>query len=170
MEQVTETAMPVVRLGNIAECEVTGLRGTITQILTPAVGAKQLAIQARGNGETVPEALYVDEYLIKFIDNGVADRVPAPAALKFDFGQEVREMASDQVGVIVACAIHLNGCVYFGITTKSRANKSPETFYVNQERLTLVSEGFKEQLPKSEGTQRQPGGPSTRVSAMNVRV
>ena len=136
----------VINLGNIVEDVVTGLTGTASQILEHMNGTRQIAIQPKGDGKTIPGAVFIDDYLINVTDVGVADRVPTIDKTDFVMGQEVREIASGQVGSITSRVVYLNGCVHFGITTKSTENKAPDVFYVDHKRLELVSEGIKDKV------------------------
>jgi hypothetical protein len=146
-----------INLGNIVEDEVTGLTGTASQILEHMNGTRQIAIQPKGDGRTIPETVFVDDYLVNYVKDGVADRVPAIDKTSFVMGQEVREMASGQVGTITSRVVYLNGCVHFGITTKSTENKAPDMFYVDHKRLELVSEGIKDKVKTTD-----TGGPMIR--------
>ena len=159
--------MQPVRLGNIVEDIVTGLRGTATAILTPMTGMKQIAIQPKGNGDSIPESSFIDEYLIEWREDGVADRLPPVEEPDFHFGQEVRDIASDQVGKITSKITYLNGCVHFGVTTTSQKNKNPEVFYIDHRRIELVSDGVKAKVPATNSA--GPGGPMTRMYSIKVR-
>jgi hypothetical protein len=72
-------------------------------------------------------------------------------------GQEVREIASGQTGIITSRVVHLNGCVHFGVTTKCTDNKNPDVFYVDHKRLELVGDGIKDKVKKID-----TGGPMIR--------
>ena len=85
--------------------------------------------------------MFIDDALINNIDEGVASRVPAEDKTDLVMGQEVREIASGQTGTITSRVVYLNGCVHFGVTTKSTDNKNPDVFYVDHKRLELVGDG-----------------------------
>ena len=157
--------MKPVRLGNIVVDIVTGLRGTAASFHEPMVGMKQIAIQPQGDGQTIPESTYIDEYLVEVVEDGIADRVPPVEQAPFQFGQEVRDIASGQVGKITSRVTYLNGCVHFGVTTNSQENKNPEHFYVDYHRLELVSDGVKAKVPVAGPS----GGPMIRASSMKAR-
>ena len=82
----------VINLGNIVEDVVTGLTGTVLQILEHMNGTRQIAFQPKGDGKTIPGAMFIDDYLINVTDVGVADRVPTIDKTDFVMGQEVREI------------------------------------------------------------------------------
>ena len=157
-----------IKLGNTAECQVTGLKGIVIQHLVPASGMHQLAIQPRGDGNTVPDAQFVDLAMLDYVDEGVAARATPCGTPKFTFGEEVREIASDQIGTIVQQVFYLNGCIHYGITCKSQENKNPDVFYISETRIEKVSDGIKEKMVVQEG--KQPGGPSIRANTMKARA
>jgi hypothetical protein len=148
------------RLGVIAEDRVTGITGTVTQIHEMLTGMNQVAIQPKGDGKTVPDALCIDEFIVKVLEEGIADTVPAPEETSFKLGQEVRDIVTGQVGKITCKVTHLNGCVYFMATANSKKNDPAEAFYVSHKRLELVSKGVAEKVVKTE----RSGGPSRRLS------
>ena len=159
--------MQPVKLGNIVEDVVSGLKGTAVAVLEPMTGMKQIGIQPKGDGSAIPDSTFIDEYLVEWREDGIAARVPPVAETSFTFGQEVRDIASGQVGQITNKITYLNGCVHFGVTTNSRANKNPEVFYIDCNRLELVSDGVKEKVPpKSDDA---PGGPMTRMNSVKAR-
>jgi hypothetical protein len=147
----------VINLGNNVEDVVTGLKGTALQILEHMNGTRQIAIQPKGDGSTIPEPVFIDDYLINVVDEGVASRVPAEDKTYLVMGQEVREIASGQTGIITSRVVHLNGCVHFGVTTKCTDNKNPDVFYVDHKRLELVGDGIKDKVKKID-----TGGPMIR--------
>lgn len=160
--------MQPVKLGNIVEDEVTGFCGTATAILEPATGMNQICIQPRGEGTVIPEAMFIDEYSVKFVDEGLANRLPIPAVPKFIFGQEVRDVISDQIGIVTSKITYMNGCVHFAVTPKSQENKSPDVFFIDQNRLEPVSSGVQEKLAGAKKSD-SPGGPMTRASMVKAR-
>ena len=159
--------MNPVRLGNIVEDIVSGLYGTACAILEPMTGMKQIGIQPKGDGNSIPDSTFIDEYLVEWREDGIADRVPKVVETPFEFGQEVRDIASGQVGVITNKITYLNGCIHFGITTDSQENKNPEVFYIDSRRVELVSNGVKEKLAPKEA--EPTGGPMTRMASVKAR-
>lgn len=156
-----------VLLGHRAKDVVSGLIGIVVHIAEPMTGMRQFAIQPEGDGSTIPDAYGVDENMLDFVDDGVAGRSILPTEFKYDFGQEVRDITCGQVGTITNKVKYLNGCVRYGVIPKATDNKSPETFYTDEARLEIVSEGIKDKIEKKDG--KKPGGPNTSVRSMNVR-
>lgn len=152
-------------LGNIVEDIVTGLRGTACAILEPMTGMKQIGIQPKGDGSVIPESTFVDAYLVEVKEEGLANRLPLVAVQPFEFGQEVREISSGQIGVVTSKLTYLNGCIHLGITTASQKNKNPEVFFIDHQRLQLVSEGVKDKIPASSDS----GGPNLKMSSIKTR-
>ena len=160
--------MEQVKLGNIAEDEVTGYRGTVTAILEPATGMKQIGIQPRGDGNTIPEMMFIDAFTVKFVEDGIVARLPKPSEPKFEFGQEVKDLASNQTGIVTNKITYLNGCIHLGITPKSLENKTPDIFFIDQNRLELVSQGVQEKLAVTKSAD-DTGGPMTRGTMVKAR-
>jgi len=146
-----------IKLGNIVVDVVTGMRGTATQFYIRSNGNKLIGIQPKGDGKTIPEVVFSDEYSIMFVENNIADGLPEPAHTDIEIGMEVVEIASGQTGIVTSKNIFLNGCINFEITTKSIDNKSPELFWVDHTRLLIVGEGITGNIKKT-----QTGGPMHR--------
>lgn len=146
-----------IRLGNLVTDVVTGITGTATQMIYKTNGCRQICIQPKGDGNTVPEAYCIDDFTIEYNGVGVADLIPAISDTNISIGQEVREIATRQVGVVVGKCIFLNGCINYEVHTKCVDNKAPEMFWCDQLKLEILNDGIKDKIIKTD-----TGGPMQR--------
>lgn len=153
-----------IKLGNIVEDRVTGIKGTAYQYYYRSNGNRLIGVQPRGDGNTMPEAVFIDDFSLIVIEDGLAADLPEPAKTNIEIGMEVVEIASKQTGVVTAKALFMNGCINFEVTTKSVDNKSPEMFWVDHTRIEVVGDGIKTAIKKTPET----GGPMIR-GAMKIR-
>jgi hypothetical protein len=148
----------MIKLGNVVEDKVTGLVGMATQLYYRSNGNRLIAVQPKGDGKSIHDVVFFDDFSLIVLENGIADEVPGIATTNIEIGMEVVEVASGQTGLVTSKTIHLNGCINFEVTTKSVDNKSPELFWVDHTRLQIVSDGITKEIKKTP----QTGGPMLR--------
>lgn len=140
-----------IKLGNIVEDGITGITGVAYQYYTRTNGNTMIGIQPRGDGTNLLDMVFVDQFTIKVLEEGITD-VPETAHTDIQIGDNVEEIVSGQVGIVTGKNVFLNGCVHFEMTTRSVDNKNPEVFWVDHTRLKIIGDGIKiKQTPETGG-------------------
>jgi hypothetical protein len=134
-----------VKLGQQVRCKASGVTGFAYQMNQSLFGMPQVAIQPMGDGNSLPEAIYIDLALIEVLGEGMLETGSFPEPT-FKEGLVLGATAIDEVtgivGTIISKAVFINGCVFYEIQprSKKRNNKKVESLYTNQHRLSVVAD------------------------------
>jgi len=161
-------------LGVTARDKVTGLLGIVAHKAEMLTGNIQWAIQPRGDGEKVPDAMMVDFHLLEVLDEGVSKLLPpVDDTVTVRLGEEVEDILTGLKGVPIDKITFMNGCVYFWVQPKmdKKTSKIPESKMVPHSRLKTVGAGLsKPDVPPPAAAappaKRPPGGPMRRAPSM----
>lgn len=128
-----------IKLGTYVKDRVTGLEGTAYARLIRMHGNVQIMVQPCGDGTTIPESTYIDEFTITTLNDGLLAQVPFPAQPSIVMGQKVKEIVSGQIGIVSSRIDFMNGCVQFEVTPEIVDNKPLDAFWVDHSRLEVIS-------------------------------
>lgn len=162
-------------LGNYVRDATTGFTGIATQFIEMLSGNVQLAVQPQlPEGTThvadsaIPPALSIDLVQLDYVSVGIADRATPPTPQTIRLGEEVEDMVSGLVGIVVARTSFINGCVYYTVQPKQTAKQKEEgTFtgdaFLPSQRLKIMGNGIAEEVAPATAApaERRPGGPTT---------
>lgn len=160
-------------LGVTVRDRVTGLTGTVAHKAEMLTGNIQWAIQPRGDGERVPEAMMVDFHLLEVLDEGVSKLLPpVDDTVVVLLGEEVEDILTGMKGVPIDKITFMNGCVYFWVQPKmdQKTSKIPESKLIPHGRLKTVGKGLSKPEPTPPAAaappKKPPGGPMRRAPSM----
>jgi len=161
-------------LGVMVRDKVTGLTGIVAHKAEMLTGNIQWAIQPRGNGESVPDAMMIDYHLLEVLGEGVSKLLPPiDDTVTVRLGEEVEDILTGLKGVPIDKITFQNGCVYFWVQPKmdKKTGKIPESKLVPHGRLKTVGAGLSKPEPKPPAAaappaKRPPGGPMRRAPTM----
>ena len=154
---------------------VTDLKGTITSMRERLSGQKQFMIEPRGDGTTIPDAIYTDWQTIEVIGNGLKHLVtPADTTVEVKLGQTVKHKITGFVGIAVERLTYMNGCVFFQVDPTEEYIKTLDKNFpiksqlFDHQFLEIIDEDpiVLPVAPKhtAEETLKPTGGPSRRVN------
>lgn len=156
-------------LGKRVKDSITGFTGIVTQILHKANGNVQYGIQPVGDGNTYPDAMFIDYHTIEIVDDGVADKVtPITNPTTIKIGDEIQDKITKYRGIVTEIAIHLNGCQF--LLTESLVDKANKRSFdwISVDRVVVIK-SQKVSLtptPKELNTEpKVPGGPGNKITA-----
>lgn len=159
-----------IKLGNYVRDQVTGLEGYAYQMFTKLNGTVQFAIQPVCKDNVLPDPVFVDVFTLVYVNDGVANIVPAIDKHFIEFGEHVVDVASKQHGIVTGKVIYLNGCVYYEVTVESVDNKHPDVFYCEHKRLDVVQADINHNIiDRVKVKSAKTGGPMIRGKLSNVR-
>lgn len=153
-------------LGNIISEPAANITGIAVQIMRELSGNTRWLLQPPGKEDgTLPEALFVDDNMVDFIDDGVADRVVPAAAPLFELGDKVRDKVSGFEGVLTIENVYLNGCRYFAAHGKTNGKKEAPSMNLPQDRWEKigVAQPVRDIVDRFRSSAKTPpGGPLLR--------
>lgn len=116
----TRPADPLnIPLGSEAFDALTGVQGVVSQKMEQLGGNIRYVIQPMGDGQSIPEALFMDWHTILIIGDGVkaaasAVKVKSPVPL----GSEVEHQVTGVKGIVTERITFMNGCEWFTVGVK----------------------------------------------------
>lgn len=163
-----------IKLGMVVRDPSTGLIGQADQKIELLSGTTQYTIQPQGDGKSVPDRYYVDDFLLEYVGPGVSDRVPAPdTADVFALGENLEDTITGYVGIALQRTTYLNGCVHYSLQRNFTKTKQkvliediPQAVAFDYKRLKLVDSGVaaKEESGETVKTPKsKTGGPTLRA-------
>lgn len=161
--------MKEINLGNVVRDAVSGFSGIAIQRLEKLNGNVQIAIQPKQKeGENdFPEAMFIDEHMLEFVDEGFADRTTDAPECEIRLGENVEDRVTLVVGVATAKSTYMNGCVSYCVEPSSKdGRKLPDGIWFDHVRLKVCGIGLRDVIkPKNADskTGKVPGGPSQRA-------
>lgn len=155
-----------------------GIAGHKTQLIS---GTIQFAIQAEGDGSTVPAAYFVDDFLLEFVDDGISAKCPPEAPADFPLGVELKDGITGFTGIAIERTTYINGCVHYTIQpedTKKSAiagllGETSRAQHFDYKRLKPTKAGLKaidKLKPEEKVFQRSPTGGPTRSASHLQRM
>jgi hypothetical protein len=121
IESVRFASIDDIRLGMTVKDPASGLIGIANMKAELISGSVQYAIQPVGDGKSMPEGFFVDDFMLEFVDDGVSKRAPAPdAAARFVLGEDLQDTISGFRGIAVQRTTYLNGCVHYTLQPEER--------------------------------------------------
>lgn len=175
-------------LGMTLRDPITNLTGVAIMRQTMLAGTTQIAIQPPGEGNNTPEAMFIDDFLLEYVDDGMSARsTPIDPSVTISLGQHVQDILTGFEGIASTRVEYINGCVYFDVTPKAQEAKGKLTPSITQEgklpsahifdhkRLKLVGAGLTSTERPQTGEplvqkERGTGGPSMSVRSVQSRV
>lgn len=156
--------------GQEVEDMVTGFKG-IAQIRTEYIhGCPRISVQPPVTKDgKVPDEQSFDETQLKVTNKKRVLSVDPPPS-KFKFGQKCKDPITDYVGIVIARAIHLNGCPKIALQPKiNKEKKHFQGVWFDEPQLVALE---KEPSIKSETKPhlKRTGGPRLDPSARGNRV
>jgi hypothetical protein len=155
-----------IKLGMTVRDPATGLTGIATFRSEQMSGTVQIAIVPQGDGSTIPEGHFVDDFMLEFVDDGVSARAPAAdTTAKFRLGEKLKDTVTGLTGIAVDRTTYLNGCVHFSLMPEAKKEKEqPRASHFDHKRLIKVSDGLavkaSKEEPKPEFKRSTTGGPT----------
>jgi hypothetical protein len=115
-------------LGAIVTELTSGFRGTVIIKYIERSGNVRYAVQPKGDGEKIPDAMVFDQNSLEYVDAGISDRCVEPdsRAFELELGCEVKDRISGFKGICTSRSVHLNGCVLYTITAQKVTTKEEE--------------------------------------------
>lgn len=164
-----------IKLGMVVRDPATGLTGQADQKVELLSGTTQYTIQPMGDGKTVPERYFVDDFLLEYVGPGVSDRVPAPdTGDSFALGQKMEDTVTGYVGISVQRTTYLNGCICYHLQKhisdtngKTLLEDIPQSAHFDYKRLRLVSDGVAQ---KDEQTGEKIKTPKSKTGGPTLRA
>jgi hypothetical protein len=165
--------MSIIKLGQEARDVTTGFAGTITQRLDQINGNVQWCLQPKmGKDGVFKDAMFLDAHHLDVVGPGLSDKVTEVTdPVDFALGNEVKDLSSGFVGIVIEKATYMNGCMSFRVVPKydpkSAFNGSaPEGSWISSKLLTYKGPGIVAKLrkPVPAASGRIPGGPPQRVA------
>jgi len=152
-------------LGCEAQDLVSGFRGIVACRFEHMNGNTQYTLQPpmkKGATDT-PKPRGFDGHMLKYVGAGVSASAQKPTDFaNLELGSQAKDRASGLVGIVLARAIFLNGCVYYDVQPPlNKDGELPEALLYGSERLERVGEGITATLPKKpeKSEKPAPGGP-----------
>jgi hypothetical protein len=153
-----------------------GIAGHRTELIS---GTVQFAIQPEGDGKSVPNSYYVDDFLLEYVDDGISAKCPTPAPADYPLGVELKDTITGFTGIAVERCTYLNGCIHYTLQpeeTKKSAiagllGETARATHFDYKRLKPTKAGQKaiDKLKPEEKTfKRSPTGGPTRMAASSM--
>ena len=161
-----------IKLGMIVRDPGTGLVGQADMKVELLSGTTQYAVQPKGDGKSIPERYYIDDFLLEFVGDGVSARVPAPDGNDpYSLGQKLEDTVTGYIGIATQRTTYLNGCVHYHLQKhisdtkgKTLIEDVPQGAGFDYKRLKLVSDGVVQKDEKTGEKVKTPksktGGPT----------
>lgn len=159
-----------IMLGYTVKDLVTGFKGIAIQKSEQLSGSVQFGIQPQvaADATVYPEAIFIDEHMIGYIDDGVSSKVTKPPAdtLNVRLGAKVEDIATGFSGIATEKATFLNGCVFINVLptadNQKLINENARASYVPIGRIKVLGDGIADKVkePKANKEGKKPGGPS----------
>lgn len=110
-----------IKLGMIVRDPATGLTGVANMKSQLISGTIQIAIVPEGDGKTMPDGHFIDDFMLEYVGEGVSKKAPTedPNA-KFGLGVELEDTISGFKGLAVERTTYLNGCVHYTLQSRER--------------------------------------------------
>ena len=160
-------------LGCELEDRLTGFKGVAHQKMDTLDGNVRYALQPKGDGTTIPEAVWVDYHTLAKIGEGLSDCVvPLAVPSTIPLGSTVRDRISKSVGIAYVRVVYINGCEFFGVSVDVNVpDFSKKGGYMSTKYLEFVDAGLNTPAapaasPAQELAQppsKPPGGPMERI-------
>jgi len=157
-----------IKMGMTVRDPASGLTGIATMKTEMISGTVQYAIQPVGDGKSIPEGHFVDDFMLEFVDDGVSKKAPTPDSdAKFRIGQELRDTLTGFKGIAVERTTYLNGCVHYSLQPSVKKQtflggllgEAPRASHFDFKRLTLVGDGVADKLKKPTKVDPKPAEP-----------
>lgn len=166
-----------IKLGMKVRDPATGLVGLASMRSALLSGTVQYAIVPQGDGATVPEGYFVDDFMLEYVDDGVSKRTPPiDDSVTVRLGEKLKDTVTGMVGIATDSTTYLNGCVHFTLTPEVKKGEVKGSHHFDHKRLKKVGEGLVGVLtpkptkaaPKPEISRSRTGGPmrSAREAAL----
>ncbi len=162
-----------IKLGMTVRDPATNLVGQADMKCELLSGTTQYAIQPKGDGKTIPERYYVDDFLLEFVDDGISARVPTPDGNDpYSLGEKLEDTVTGYTGIATQRSTFLNGCVHYHLQRsladtkgKTLLEELPQGASFDYKRLKTIGKGVSQ---KDEATgepvktpKAKTGGPTT---------
>lgn len=146
-----------IRLGMKVRDPASGLTGIASFRSQQLSGTVQYAIQPQGDGDTIPEGHFVDDFMLEFVDDGVSARTPAadPNA-RYILGEKLKDTVTGFTGIAVERVTYLNGCVHYTLQPHEKKkslvarliNDPARATHFDFKRLEKIDDGVVEKTAK----------------------
>jgi hypothetical protein len=149
--------MNAIKLGMIVRDPGTGLTGIASLKAELLSGSIQYAIQPEGDGKTMPEAMFCDDFLLEYVGEGVSKKTPTPdEAATFRLGEELEDTVTGFKGYAIDRTTYLNGCVHYTLQPHKQKlgffakllGEAPRGTHFDFKRLRKISDGVAKPKPK----------------------
>jgi hypothetical protein len=146
-----------IRLGMVVRDPGTGLTGIASLKAELMSGSIQYAVQPEGDGKTMPEAMFCDDFLLEYVGIGVSKRTPTPDEnATFRLGEELKDTVTGFQGIAIDRTTYLNGCVHYTVQPQKQKlgflakllGEPPRGTHFDYKRLRKVSDGVAKPKPR----------------------
>lgn len=150
------SSMNAIKLGMIVRDPGTGLTGIASLKAELLSGSIQYAIQPEGDGKTMPEAMFCDDFLLEYVGEGVSKKTPTPdEAATFRLGEELEDTVTGFKGYAIDRTTYLNGCVHYTLQPHKQKlgffakllGEAPRGTHFDFKRLRKISDGVAKPKP-----------------------
>lgn len=154
-----------IRLGMMVRDPATNLTGIAMFKAELISGTVQYAIQSPGDGESVKDAFYVDDFMLEHVGEGVSARCPAPdPAATFPLGAELEDEITGFKGIATDRTTYLNGCIHYTLQPQQKKNtllgkmigEPVRSTHFDYKRLKQVGDGVAGPPPKVKKAEPAP--------------
>lgn len=160
-----------IRLGMTLKDPTTSLVGIAIYKAELISGTVQFAIQPQGDGKSLPDGRFIDDFLLEFVDDGVSKSAPAiDTDVKIGLGWEIQDTITGFRGIAVEKTTYLNGCVHFTIQPEAKGGflgmpkTRPDVEHFDHKRLKKVGDGVAPPPPRQLKKAEEPKPPEFKRS------
>lgn len=146
-----------IKLGMVVRDPASGLTGIANMKSQMISGTIQIAIVPQGDGKTMPDGHFVDDFMLEYVGEGVSKKAPAEdIGATFGLGVELEDSISGFKGLAVERTTYLNGCVHYTLQSRERKksiilkliSEPARAQHFDYKRLTQVGRGVADTLLK----------------------
>jgi hypothetical protein len=144
-----------IKLGMIVRDPATGLTGVANMKSQLISGTVQIAIVPEGDGKTMPDGHFIDDFMLEYVGEGVSKKAPSEdSGARFTLGLELEDTISGFRGLAVERTTYLNGCVHYTLQSRERKksiilkliSEPARAQHFDYKRLKQVGYGVSEQF------------------------
>lgn len=146
-----------IRLGMVVKDPASGLTGIVNMQAQLISGSVQYAIMPQGDGKTIPETHFIDDFMLEYVGEGVSKRTPAPDInARHRLGEELQDTITGFKGIAIERVTYLNGCVHYNLQPQQKKagllgrlfGEPPRSAIYDYKRLKKVSDGIADKVAK----------------------